>query len=227
MNLEFRGRGHFYNLYSQGVKTGTVVTEAQFDCRVQKCPFTTFARHITSDGVLAVGGGIATTFKLPEKVHPTGKFTSQHAATLRKMATVWVTSNPGTPPYKKALRQIIDQQDATAFFTGTYTEDGKVMLIGNWVIGSMNDQHYGADDEIYESLLIIAEQQNDGRFRLASGSGSISDSGCSYFDHLDIDGDGVDEIFLQCAQLEGSYSYEYLKRVNGKWLTPPFSPKQQ
>jgi hypothetical protein len=222
-NYEFRSRGRFYNLYSDGRKLGTVVTEAQFDCRIQQCPQQTIARSVLTDATggvvsgLAVVRGLATNFALSNADHSTRKVSKNEEAALQKIATSLVNkSSKLSPKAKKTFLASIQQSDSSPILAiGSLGRDGRVMLIGNWTIGDMNDAHYS--DGIYESILIIAEQQKDGTFRLASGSGSLADMGCGYSNHLDVDGDGIDEIFLSCNQLEGQYSYALAKRVEGKW----------
>ena len=212
-NYEFRSRGRFYNVYAKGQKVGTVVTEAQFDCRTQQCPKQTIARLVLADQATAIGDGLATSFALPHgNSSSTRKISKSEAVVLFGMANAWIKSSALSPKAKKAFRKHIQQ---TEYFSrldvGALGKDGRVMLIGNWGIGSMNDAHYGDETDIYESLFIIAEQQKDGTFQRATGSGSIADSGCAYFDHLDIDGDGIDEILLSCSQLEGQYSFALAK----------------
>lgn len=217
-NYEFRSRGRFYNLHSDGRKIGTVVTEAQFDCRVQQCPQQTIARAVLTDTTTDVVSGLATNFALSNADRSTRKASKNEEAALQKMGTTLVKSSKLSPKAKKIFLASIQKSDSSPILAiGALGRDRRVMLIGNWTIGSMNDAHYGDVDDVYESILIIAEQQKDGTFRLASGSGSIADSGCSFANHLDIDGDGVDEILLSCDQLEGQYSYALAKRVEGKW----------
>lgn len=217
-NYEFRSRGHFYNLYSDGRKIGTVVTEAEFDCRVQRCPQQTIARSVVTDTATDVVSGLATNFALSNADRFPRKASKNEEAALQKMGTALVRSSKLSAKAKKTFLASIQQSNSSPVLAiGALGRDGRVILIGNWTIGSMNDAHYGDVDDVYESILIIAEQQKDGTFRLASGSGSIAESGCSYANHVDVDGDGIDEILLGCNQLEGQYSYAFAKRVEGKW----------
>lgn len=219
VNSEFHSRGSFYYIYSHGKQIGTVVTEAQFDCSVQKCPAGAFAKPILKKGGTDLSNGIATNFNIRPNALPIRALTEQDKATVLKMAKAWLVAEPGTPKYKEALRERLRKGPPNSLAIGTSTGDGRTMLIGNWVVGSMTDSD-DSDGDIYESLLIVAEQQHDGSFLRAAGSGSISENGCSYLDHLDIDGDGVDEIVFICRQLEGQYNYAIAKRVAGKWQIP-------
>lgn len=218
-NYEFRSRGRIYNVYDKGQKVGTVVTEAQFDCSVQQCPQQTIARLVLAGQTTETGGGLATNFSLPQaSSSSTRKISQREADVLLGMANDWIKSSALSPKVKKSFRKHIQRTESySTLDVGMLGKNGRVMLIGNWVMGSMNDAHYGDGNDIYESLFIIAEQQIDGTFQRAPGSGSIAESGCAYSNHIDIDGDGVDEVFLYCSQLEGQYSYALAKRINGKW----------
>lgn len=217
-NYEFRGRGRFYNLYAGGKKVGTVVTEAQFDCRIQKCPQSTIARQVSSDQIAQVLNGLATNVSLQSSSRSPRKASKSEEDELRKIGIAMIKSSDLSAKDKTAfLANVLQAGSSPVLGIGSIGQDGQSMLIGNWMMGSMNDQHYGDPDDLYESFLIIAEQQQDGTFRLASGSGSIASYGCSYSNHLDVDGDGIDEILLSCDQLEGQYSFALVKRVDGNW----------
>lgn len=216
-NYEFRDRGQVYNLYSGGSKLGMVVTEAQFDCKVQLCPQQTIARAVSPE-VDARLVGIATNFAISNAEHPIRIASKKEEAILQKLGTTFVKSLKLDPRAKKTILKLIRQgESSSSIAVGAMGKDGRIMLISNWVIGSMNDAHYGNEEDVHESILVIAEQQNDGSFRVAAGSGSIAEMGCSLMDYADIDGDGVDEIFLSCEQLEGQYSYALMKRTAGRW----------
>lgn len=139
-------------------------------------------------------------------------------AILQKLGTAFVKSSQLDPKERQAILKLIRKGVSSSISAvGSLGRDGRVMLMRNWVVGSMDDAHYGGEYDVYASILIIAEQQQDGSFRLAPGSDSIAGMGCSLNDHVDIDGDGVDEIFLSCEQLEGQYSYALMKRIAGRW----------
>jgi hypothetical protein len=216
---DFHKRGQFYHLYSHGRKVGYVVTEMQFNCAVYECPQDIQVRYVPLSHKNAPPSGIATNFPLSE-IRVPGPITTQQKAILWKMARAWIESSGLDEKDKKLFWERISKPTFQPVLdVGQYANDGRIFLVGNWTVGSMNDEHYGAagDDNLYLSLLIIAEQQGDGSFRLANGSGSLADSGCSYVDHLDIDGDGMDEPLLGCEQLEGSHDSRFLKRQAGKW----------
>lgn len=218
-NYEFRDRGHFFNLYSHGLQIDTVVTETQFNCLVETCPTRTIARLIGKSEIMNDDLLVATNFSLRQRNGPSRRISAQDEAILLDMANAWIDASSWPIESKEKLRAYIGQEDSGALAVGMLDRDGRVMLIANFSIGSMDAQHYGSEEDIYESLLIIAEQQDDGTFQQAAGSGSIAGNGCLYFDNIDIDDDGTDEIFLACAQLEGSYSYGMAKRVGDRWLT--------
>ena len=218
-NADFHNRGQFYYLYSHGRNVGYVVTEMRFNCAVHPCPQGIPARYIPLPNVDPHPWGIATNFPLPEK-RVLDPITAQQKTMLLKMAKTWIDSSGLSKKGKNFFWNKINQPAfKSALDVGQLAKDGKIFLVGNWAIGSMNDQHYGAggDDDFYESLLIIAEQQQDGTFKLAKGSGSLTDSGCSYSDHIDIDMDGTDEILLDCSGLEGSHGSRFLKRTGDNW----------
>jgi len=222
VGYEYRDRGRSYYLYSEGKNIGSVVTEAKFDCHVEQCPQQTLVRQVMPPRGTEPGFWLATNFALPSAVRTTRKPTAQEKAALLKMANAWVDASEMRPNDKQEFRRHLKQTDkgeykGVSMTIGSLGTDGRIMLIGNWFLGSMGDQHYGTGDEVNESLLIIAEQQKDGTFRQAKGSGSIAEHGCTYFDVLDLDGDGVDELFLACEQLEGQYSYALTKRVKNEW----------
>lgn len=210
-NYDFRKRGQIFGLYSKGIRKGWAVTESQFDCAIKTCPVQTIVRIVPATDVQ---GGLAVNFALPLRDQEGMTITRDQANMVTALAQSWIKSNRRGKVRKELLRKI--QLEEGQLAAGAL-QDGKVVLFGSWVIGSMNDQHYGGPDDIYESLLIIAEQQPDGTFRLARGSGSLAENGCAYFDKADLDGDGVDEIVLRCDQLEGSYNYSFVKRVGGVW----------
>jgi hypothetical protein len=92
-------------------------------------------------------------------------------------------------------------------------KNGKVFLVGNVVVGSANPN----DETVYGQLLLIAEEQGDGTFRLAFSGLPEERYNCRYFNHADLDGDGVDEIVLSCINSEMPESYSLLKRKDGRW----------
>lgn len=216
-NEEFRSRGQSYNLYSRGRRLGMVVTEAQFDCRVLLCPQQTIARAVPSEANTRPTG-LVTNFALSNAERPLRTVSKDEEAILQKLGTAFVKSSQLDPKERQAILKLIRKGVSSSISAvGSLGRDGRVMLMSNWVLGSMDDAHYGGEYDVYASILIIAEQQQDGSFRLAPGSGSIAERGCSMIDHVDIDGDGVDEIFLSCEQLEGQYHYALAKRSAGKW----------
>ncbi len=226
VNHDYRNRGHFYNLYSGGQRIGVVATETQFDCVVKTCPVGTLVRAITHSNTTKASVGLATNFSLRQRDGPAPTLTQTQTAQLLEMAQAWTKSSGLSAKPKKLFLQHIKQGAHRATLAvGQLAQDGRVVLIGSWVMGSMNEAHYGGPDDFYESLLIVAEQQHNGAFRPAPGSGSIADHGCAYFDHADLDGDGTDEIVLRCNQLEGQYGYRVLKRVGGRWGTGDGDPR--
>ena len=195
------------------------MTEAQFNCRVQTCPQLTFARQLLTDTTTGPVSGLATNFLLSGGNRPARNVSKDEALSLAKMAASLIKSSKllNKKEIKSFVSSVQKGESSPVLAIGQLSQDGRDILIANWTAGTMNDTHYGDDSEFYESILIIAEPQNDGTFRPASGSGSIADRGCSYASHADLDGDGVDEIILSCSQLEGQYSYAFVKRVMGKW----------
>lgn len=217
-NYEFRNRGHFYNLYADGKNIGTVVTEAQFDCHILTCPNETIVRRVLRETTSGAVRGLATNFALANTVKSTFKVSKNQETALNQMGIDLVKSSKISlsPKEKKTFLASIFQGDSSPVWAvGSLDRTGRVILISNWTINSLDGYFYS--NEIYESILIIAEQQHDGTFRLASGSGSIAENGCSYVDHLDVDEDGIDEIFLSCHEVEGAYGFGLAQRVQGKW----------
>lgn len=210
-NYEFRKRGQMYGLYRSGTQIGWVVTESQFDCMIKTCPTNVVVRTFPDRDLQ---GAIAINFSLPPRKSEASSITPEQKKLLAAFAEKWIKSNLSGKARKAVLEKI--QLEEASFGAGAL-QNGKGVLFANWVVGSMNDQHYGDPDDVYESLLIIAEQQQDGTFRPAHGSGSITENGCVYFDNGDFDSDGIDEIILRCDQLEGSYNYGVMKRVKGVW----------
>ena len=133
------------------------------------------------------------------------------------MARVWARAK-FSPKVRKVFLELMRQGALrTSLEIGQLSRDGRLALIGSWVLGSMSESHYGDEDTLHEALLIIAEQQPDGSFKFVTGSGSMAEDGCAYFDHADIDLNGTDEILLECDALEGSYVYGVIKRKKSKW----------
>lgn len=223
--FEFRNRGSLYHLYSQGNKVGAVETTARFDCGVQDCPIQVFARTLLKDSVGKLSNGIATNFELPQTNAISRQATKDERAILLKMAHSWLDQSKKPVKEKQAFRKFLKQNSGTVGLA-SWSNDHKVMLIGNWTMGSENDMKYGNYDSYFESLLIIAEQQTDSSYKRISGSGSIAEEGCSYFDHIDVNADGVDEILLLCERLEGNYYYRLLQRENGGWRIAKDRAKQ-
>jgi hypothetical protein len=109
------------------------------------------------------------------------------------------------------------QRATTALAAGR--AHGEKIVFGSWALGSVSDQDYGNPGDIHESLLLIGERQAGGPLRLARGAGSLTARGCSYLDSADLDGDGIDDVVLQCDAVEGNSDYAFLQRVDGVWRT--------
>jgi hypothetical protein len=214
--LDFRNRGRLYYLYSQGNNAGAVETTARFNCGIQRCPAQVLARALPTNPAFKPSSGLATNFELIQTNASSRPATKEERAMLLRMANAWLDQSKKPAKEKQAFRKFL-KEAAGSVAIASWNKDRQPTLIGNWSMGSENDRHYGAEDDYYESLLIIAEQQNDGTYKRASGSGSISQEGCSYFDHIDINGDGTDEIILLCEGLEGSYSYRLMQRSSSGW----------
>jgi hypothetical protein len=215
---EFYRRGEAYALYAGGREAGSVVTDIALDCAVAACPDSTMVRVFTAPGAAAVQSGIAIDARLKGSGLPSALPDARQTALLSDLAKHWVQAS-SWPAKEKAtfLRDMRNLKLATTLRVGQLSGNGKRVLFANWVMGgSMSDAHYGNTDS-YRSLLLIAEQQADGSYRPARGSGSVSDAGCAYFDHIDLDEDGTDELILRCDQLEGSYHYSIVRRSGGKW----------
>jgi len=210
----FHRRGNLYRLHSRGQRIGVVVTEAEFNCAVKICP-----RQIPARGVyLAAGkvsGGLATNYWLQQwEGRGRTPVTPEEERRMFKIARDWASLLK--PEVKTKFVQHIDDKKPYFFVaSGQLYRDKGRFIVGNWVMGSVNDQHHG--DEPYESLLIIVEHRENGEFSIEPPSGSIAKDGCRYFDHADLDEDGTDEIVLKCEQLEGQYGYALLRRIQGNW----------
>lgn len=216
---EFYRRGRWYALYAGGRRAGSVVTDIQLECAVAPCPAGTMARALPLPGAAKVRYGVAIDAKLagsgPEPTEPD----RGQKALLSKLAQQWVRASSWTAREKKAFLEAMEKgQLETALKAGQLSPDGRPVLFGSWVLGgSMDDAHYGKPEDLYASLLIIAEPSADGSYRAAPGSGVLTDEGCRYFDHLDLDEDGTDELVLRCEQLEGAYRYTILRKAGPGW----------
>lgn len=216
---EFYQRGMWYALYSGGGRAGSVVTDIQLDCAVAACPAGTMVRALPLPGAAKVRSGVAIDAKLAGSGLVSAEPDRDQKALLAQLAQGWVRASSWTAREKKAFLDAMSKGKLdTTLKVGQSSRDGRRVLFGSWVLGgSMDDVHYGNPEDIYASLLIIAEPGPGGRYRAAPGSGAMTEEGCKYFDHLDLDDDGTDELVLRCAQLEGSYHYAIVRKTGAGW----------
>jgi hypothetical protein len=215
----FYRRGMWYALYSGGRHAGSVVTDIQLECLVALCPGGTLVRALPFPGSPRIRSGVATDAKLAGNGLPSAEPDRDQKAVLAKLAQRWVQASAWTAREKKAFLDAMQKgRLETVLKAGQLSADGKRVLFGSWVLGrSMDDAHYGDPEDLYASLLIIAEPGADGRYRAVPGSGALTEEGCKYFEHLDLDDDGTDELVLRCDQLEGSYHYTILRKAGPEW----------
>jgi hypothetical protein len=216
---EFYQRGMWYALYSGGRRAGSVVTDIQLECAVAACPGSTLVRALPLPGAARVRSGVAIEATLAGSGLASAEPDRDQKSLLAKLAQRWVHASSWAAREKKAFLEAMQKGmlDAT-LKVGQSSADGKRVLFGSWVLGgSMDDVHYGNPEAIHASLLIIAEPDAGGRYRAAPGSGAMSDEGCRYFDHLDLDDDGADELVLRCDQLESSFHYAIVKKLGQEW----------
>lgn len=114
----------------------------------------------------------------------------------------------GTPP---SLLRSLSTTNLTA---SDLDGDGKLEMIGSFVIKTMTGAR--------RDLFLIAEPHNDA-FRSAfvryqSYKPEIEDfhSAIDFIDQLDVDGDGVGEVFANQRGYD-AYGYNIYKKVNGRW----------
>lgn len=87
------------------------------------------------------------------------------------------------------------------------------MLVGLWGLGTFNDAHYS--NSAFIAFLLIAEPNKNGTYEIAFADTNPDD--CWISDHADLNGDGTDEILLNCAQLEGLKSMSLMRRKGNQW----------
>lgn len=217
VNGQYRKRGNFYHVYVGGEHRGHAVTEAEFNCSADvECPAVVPVRLLPNAGKTISGAGIAVTRKLIQVAPPPASATAAVEPHLRKLAQAWTKSAARTPPQKTTIERMIAGEGR--FGIGRLP-GGQSFAVGHWVRNSMDSEKYGlgTDDELYEEVLVVANKGPDGKLR-TEFAGSLRDSGCGYADLYDLDGDGVDEILLDCAGVEGSYGFDILQRdANGTW----------
>lgn len=205
----FYQRGTIYNLYTFGESAGYVITEIDTLCG-KKCLADTWARRISSKNIQS-NSSIAVNYALPERKSNLRKITKSHKQLLVTMAKSWLKKN-GRNWSEKINKEFFDRG---RFALAQFHQQNKIYLLGNWVVGDKSSWRYS--NELYENLMIIAEENAPGQF-VPVFQESLIDSGCRYINYADLDGDGDDEIMMLCEGVESEHYYGIGDRFNGKWV---------
>lgn len=200
-------------LYSKNQNIGTAATAGQFFCNVRHCPLSTIASsNIQIPNQQTV---IATNFNIPTKQHQKYQITPKDHQALKQFARKWIAEYKYTSKENKTLfKQKLSDPKFNTIHVAEAENGKKKLLISNWEIGSQDEEKY--QDMPYIAYLVVLEKQSDNSYQKVQDA---SNSGCSYLNHLDINQDGTDEIFLFCEYLEGYRNYALIQKKKGKWTT--------
>lgn len=207
-------RGQFYYVYAGGRKVGTVATIMQFNCTPPDCPSKVPAAAINLSALSANQPAYAANFVLHEGGKPAPAITAKQKAILTGMMKAEIKAVPAKAT-RDALLTALNVSRSWAS-TAQFDKDGRLLLIGQLVVGGVSTGSKGGAEPLLASLLVIAEQQG-GRFKKAAIAASALGD-CYASDAEDFDGDGTDEIVLTCRPTGPYYNYGLLKRVNGRWV---------
>lgn len=143
---------------------------------------------------------------------------AQEKALLKKLTLQWIQQQPKSERQNllKVVQNesVIQQGDVKLnWYSGHMNQSGQQFLIGQWTFSSPSDAHYN-NDPFYAALVMIAEQQADGSFKLARGSGNLY---CEVDSLVDLNGDGTDEIYVECQRMEDASYYKILQRGKAGW----------
>ena len=221
---EYFRENRYYRSYSGNRPTGLVRTEMRINQSLLTFVQPVLARYFPDPGLQFPEGvnsaeihTLVTNYPLA-KERPVRAITAQDKAVLKTLTLQWIQQQPKAERsnmMKLLSNQPISQhQDVRIkWFAGNLNKNGQIFLIGQWVFSSPSDVHYN-NDPFYMSLVMIAEQQTDGSFKLARGSGNLY---CEVDSTVDLTDDGTDEIYLECPQMEDASNYKILQRGKTGW----------
>ena len=193
--------GTVYKLFSGGKAAGEVKVLKDISDELG-----TYASvDVTAKGKKPKLQGIATNAAwLKESSREERPLTAEEAAKMRALAAKYLKA-------RAVPARFVEKMEITGSTAGDLDGDGRVELVATF-----RGDESRKDVQVNRSLLLLSQDGTDVVFASYLSTGETDVQTEVFFDHLDIDGDGVDELIISKRYYEDA-GYDIYSRKLGKW----------